>query len=292
VQFGDELRLARLRRLHARCLDKAEQYPWALFVAAYSDNDYVAWEISPGWFPENRCNEYWQADYQIRRGERPPDERYMHNVAHVRFWNTAISESWICSENNSDDPVPDAIDAVYFDGMIWYGGYFDCGKAPQDQDYRDEPHHISDFMLLLRELGPELFATSDEGVWQACPVSGMGPYGIGRLYEVLAAERGFVVTEAKIGPFEQRWLAPNIFLALARAVEIFAEGSARGPSPKTPEIHAPRLTAPKSPKELAKIFNCSWDKLKPLLEGGKIRNRKLSSKSYQVMLDDMPADQP
>jgi hypothetical protein len=288
---SDDLRLNRLRRLHSRCLDKAELYPWALFVCARSDDDYVAWEISPSWYGEKRFQEFWTANIQMRRGERDHEDRFDHDVRHVKFWQTAISESWITSENFSDDPVPVDIGYVEFDGRIWYGGYFDCGQAPQDQAYRDEPRHISDFRLLVRELGPELFATSDAGVWQSCPMSGLDPYGIGRLYEVLAAEPGFVICERQIGPFEQRWLAPSIFLALARAVEIFAEGTAREPSVKVPEIPTPRLTAPKSPKELAKIFNCSWDKLKPLLEGGKIRNRKLSSKSYQISLDDMPADQ-
>ena len=45
---------------------------------------------------------------------------------------------------------------------------------------------------------------------------------------------------------------------------------------------------PRSPKEWQSIFGLSWDTLKPRFDEQVIRNKKLSSKSYKVLLEDLP----
>lgn len=47
---------------------------------------------------------------------------------------------------------------------------------------------------------------------------------------------------------------------------------------------------PDSPKQWAKRFNMSWDTLKRRIDEGKIRVKKLTSKSYQIHVDDLPRE--
>jgi hypothetical protein len=45
---------------------------------------------------------------------------------------------------------------------------------------------------------------------------------------------------------------------------------------------------PDTPAGWSKRFKMSWDALKPRLQDGTIRNKKLSSKSYQIHIEDVP----
>ncbi|MCH9652594.1 MAG: hypothetical protein K0U86_08665 [Planctomycetes bacterium] len=47
-------------------------------------------------------------------------------------------------------------------------------------------------------------------------------------------------------------------------------------------------SAPKSPSEWKKLYQCSWDTLKKRFDEGSIRNKKLSLKSYRIHKDDLP----
>jgi hypothetical protein len=49
---------------------------------------------------------------------------------------------------------------------------------------------------------------------------------------------------------------------------------------------------PDTPAGWAKRFNMSWDALKLRLEDGTIRNKKLSPRSYQIHIDDVPYPKP
>ena len=48
------------------------------------------------------------------------------------------------------------------------------------------------------------------------------------------------------------------------------------------------MTNADSPSRWAKVFQCSWDTLKRRLKEGAIRHKKLSVKSYQIAIDDLP----
>ena len=50
-----------------------------------------------------------------------------------------------------------------------------------------------------------------------------------------------------------------------------------------------KWSEPRSPSEWAKQFNMSWDTLKSRIDDKSIRAKKLTSKSYRVHLDDLPA---
>ena len=49
-------------------------------------------------------------------------------------------------------------------------------------------------------------------------------------------------------------------------------------------------STPDSPSRWAKRFNCSLDTFNRMLEAGKIRYKKLTSKSMQIHVDDLPVD--
>lgn len=51
-----------------------------------------------------------------------------------------------------------------------------------------------------------------------------------------------------------------------------------------------KLSRHYSPKELRRILGMSQDKLKKMLDSGKIRHIKHTTKDYQIHLDDLPSD--
>lgn len=67
------------------------------------------------------------------------------------------------------------------------------------------------------------------------------------------------------------------------------EARLRAAGAKTPRYDHAVLTEPRAPRQWAKLFNMTWDTLKLRFEDGSIRNVRLSSKSYRVHVDDMPA---
>jgi hypothetical protein len=53
-----------------------------------------------------------------------------------------------------------------------------------------------------------------------------------------------------------------------------------------------RWSVPKMPSEWARLFNMSWDTLKPLFESQTIRNKQLSPKMYRVHRTELPDTAP
>ena len=45
---------------------------------------------------------------------------------------------------------------------------------------------------------------------------------------------------------------------------------------------------PHGPKNWAKVFGVSYDTMKAMLDGGKVRNRKVSPRRYRICMEDLP----
>ena len=81
-----------------------------------------------------------------------------------------------------------------------------------------------------------------------------------------------------------RRVAPLSVLEAAPAGPLMPNADARGKSPVEPE-----WTTSDSPQRWAKLFGFSVDTLKRRFKDGKIKHKKLTSKSYQIAVDDLPA---
>jgi hypothetical protein len=59
--------------------------------------------------------------------------------------------------------------------------------------------------------------------------------------------------------------------------------------PGPPPLAGIEWTPPDSPRRWAQLFDCSLSTLKRRFEDGSIRHKKLTSKRYQIAVDDLPA---
>jgi hypothetical protein len=92
-----------------------------------------------------------------------------------------------------------------------------------------------------------------------------------------------LVPDWRNGPFFFKLRAEQ----LDEAVELLEELCV----PLADATATPEWTRPDSPARWAKVFGFSTDTLKRRFEDGTIRNKKLSTKSYQIAVDDLPVDQ-
>ena len=60
---------------------------------------------------------------------------------------------------------------------------------------------------------------------------------------------------------------------------------------ETDVIPPNKLSPHYTPKQLTDIYDRSWDTVKKNLDSGEIRNKKHSTKDYQIHIDDLPPEQ-
>jgi len=102
-------------------------------------------------------------------------------------------------------------------------------------------------------------------------------------------------TPAQPDPVAHKQVARPLELLMPESESIDARSDGSGDlqklAPQQPAESASDgpWSKPDSPKRWAKLFNLSWDTLKRRFDDGTIRHKKLSSKSYQIHVDDLPS---
>ena len=96
MSIGDELRIERLRRLHAKFLDSADEYP-SLFHVACRSNQERLWKIlSPGWLFDSPAERSLILPGWTNRSLEGLSDVDVHKKLHKSFWVDAVEYGGFC----------------------------------------------------------------------------------------------------------------------------------------------------------------------------------------------------